>query len=376
MKIEELERQVLLDKQKKKRLRYIFISIGGVIFLCILLLTSYYLFFQNKIEKKAPTKEKSAPVIERKLKILNLKSNKRPIAIMIDNNTGVNNHNNHVGLQEAYLTYEIIVEGGLTRIMALYKDKEINLIGPVRSSRHYFLDYALENDALYAHFGFSPYAERDINLLGVNNLNGLYLSEPFFRDNSIAAPHNVFTSIEKLYQAAENKGYRTESDSYLLLNYSFDEINLNQKIKKETENGVIEVENPSLIVANTITIPYSNYQIRSYRYDNNRKVYLRFTNGNVHADKQTKEQLYYKNIIIQKVTNYTLDREGRQDLNTVGTGDGYYVTNGYALPIKWKKEARNTKTVYTDLEGNEIKVNDGNTFIQIQPATYSPEFGG
>ena len=93
----------------------------------------------------------------------------------------------HSGLQDSYLNYEIIVEGGLTRIMAIYKDKDLAQIGPVRSSRHYFLDYALESDCIYTHFGWSAYAENDIRTLGVNNINGLYDSYPFWRSTHLYA---------------------------------------------------------------------------------------------------------------------------------------------------------------------------------------------
>ena len=68
------------------------------------------------------------------LSLIHIYSNQRPIAVMIDNNIG---NGRHAGLQESYLNYEIIVEGGLTRIMAVFKDKDVSLIGPVRSSRHY-----------------------------------------------------------------------------------------------------------------------------------------------------------------------------------------------------------------------------------------------
>ena len=96
----------------------------------------------------------------------------------------------HAGLQDAYLTYEIIVEGGLTRIMAIFKDQDTELIGPVRSARHYFLDYALENDAIYGHYGWSEFAKNDIDLLGVNNLNGITNAQStYWRDRSVAAPH-------------------------------------------------------------------------------------------------------------------------------------------------------------------------------------------
>ena len=79
-----------------------------------------------------------------------------------------------------------------------------------------------------------------------------------------------------------------------------------------------------------------------------------------------------KNVVIEKVSNKTLDSYGRQDLSTTGTGDGYYITNGYALPIKWEKSSRKSKTKYKYDDGKEVKINDGNTFVQIMPSDYSP----
>lgn len=104
----------------------------------------------------------------------------RPIAVMIDNNI---NAMPQAGLLEADLVYEIIVEGGETRMMAVLKGKDVEKIGPVRSSRHYFLDYALENDAIYVHFGWSPQAESDISTMGVNNINGLYYDGIIFLES-------------------------------------------------------------------------------------------------------------------------------------------------------------------------------------------------
>lgn len=360
--MEEMEEQVEVEKRKKKKKKKIL-----AISLCILIIiggiSCYFLFSKEEIVEKVKKKVKEP---EKNLKIVDLKSNKRPIAVMIDNNTGRNNNNAHAGLQESFLNYEIIVEGGLTRIMALFKDRDVSLIGPVRSSRHYFLDYALESDAIYAHFGWSTYAENDIKKLGVNNLNGLYLSAPYWRDNEVAAPHNVFTTTEKLYEAARNEDYETTSEDWKLLDYSFDEVKL--------EDGKSEEEDTDLVLANIVRVRYSNAQVRSYQYDAERGVYLRFMNGEAHNDKTTHEQLHYKNIIVEQVANETLDSYGRQDLSTTGEGQGYYITNGYARPIQWHKESRGKKTTYTYLDGSRVKVNDGNTFIQIQPATYQTEF--
>lgn len=357
-------------KKKKK----IAITICSILIVLLILDTCYYLFTQKKetkpvVPKKEPTKE---PIVEKKLTIYDEDSNKRPIAIMIDNNIG---NEYHSGLQESYLNYEIIVEGGLTRIMAIYKDRDISQIGPVRSSRHYFLDYALESDCIYTHFGWSTYAQNDIRTLGVNNINGLYDSYPFWRATHLYAPHNVFTSIAKIYEYAAQKNYHTTSDNWKLLKYTPDEINLNNPIRYDTvknpetgKNEKIPVTREGLINANTVEIPYSNYQSRSYTYDSNNKYYLRFMNGSAHVDADTKLQYHYKNIIIAYVNNYQLDSYGRQDLNTTGTGQGYYLTNGYALPINWTKSSRNDKTKYTYSNGEEITLNDGNTFIQIVPA--------
>ena len=70
-----------------------------------------------------------------------------------------------------------------------------------------------------------------------------------------------------------------------------------------------------------------------------------------------------------KVNNYSLDSYGRQKLDNIGSGDGYYITNGYAVPIVWEKESRSSQTIYRYSDGTEIDVNDGNTYIQIQPIT-------
>lgn len=298
--------------------------------------------------------------IQKKITIVDDDSNDRPIAVMIDNNVG---NNSHYGLQQAYLTYEIIVEGGLTRLMAIFKDRSVSQIGPVRSSRHYFLDYCLESDAIYAHFGWSPYAQNDIKKLGVNNVNGMYDSSPFWRVNWLYAPHNVLTSTEKLYNEAKNKNYSVETNDWKLLNYSADEIELEKIVFKD--KNISDSETIETIAANNVKIEYSYSQNRSFIYDINKKAYLRYMNNNPHIDAESRETLTYKNIIIQVASNRTLDSEGRQDLNTTGSGEGYFVTNGYALPIIWEKQNRKAKTIYKYKNGDIIKLNDGNTIIEI-----------
>ena len=291
----------------------------------------------------------TAGIEEKEVQIFN--GNDRPIAVMIDN------HNlawPQAGLNQAYLVYEIIVEGGETRLMALFKGVNLDKIGPVRSSRHYFLDYAMENDAIYAHFGWSPQAQSDITKYSINNINGITESETtFWRVKDKSEPHNAVTSTEALLKVAKAKGYKTTSTKESVLNYVTEDVEL----KDEKE-------------ATTVTIPHSSLQTVKYEYDEENQVYKRYARKKAQTDWNTGNSITTKNIIITFCDNYTLqdsEDKGRQGLKNIGTFDGYYITNGKAIKIKCIKEARNTQTRYEDLEGNEIEVNDGNTWINICP---------
>ena len=297
-------------------------------------------------------------MIEEEKKPTTWAGNERAIAVMIDNSSEAWPQG---GLNDAAIVYEIIVEGGETRLMAVFKGANVSKIGPVRSARHYFIDYALENDAIYTHYGWSPQAQSDIASLNINNINGITeSSSSFWRTKDKYAPHNVATSTEKILAIAERKEYRTTSDKESVLNYSVEEINL--------EEGT-EIEE--------VTIPYSYLQKVSYTYDSENKVFVRYARGKLQTDWSTQEQVTAKNIIITFAENYTLtdsENKGRQGLNNIGTLKGYYLTNGKYIEITCEKSSRNSQTVYRDLNGEEIKVNDGNTFIQICPKTADVTF--
>ena len=260
----------------------------------------------------------------------------------------------HAGLNKAYLVYEIVAEGGITRLMALFKGQDLKEIGPIRSSRHYYLDYALENDAIYVHYGWSPQAESDIKTLKVNNINGITESaSSFWREKKKSAPHNVLTSTAKILEIAARKGYRTTSEEESILNYNPYGVTL--------EDG---------IDATNITIPHSNYQKVEYKYNEDTGRYTRYARNKLQTEWETGDEITTKNIIITFCDNYNLndsENKGRQGLSNLGEFDGYYITNGKSIKIKCIKTARTSQTIYKDLNGNEIEVNDGNTFIHICP---------
>lgn len=323
----------------------------------LLLLIGLFLTGCGKKEEsdtKKPSNDNQNQTDVKNLKIVDANSKSRPYAVMINNISVARPLQS--GLQDAYLMYEIIVEGGITRYMALFMDQNTTRIGSIRSARHYFLDYALENDAIYVHHGQSPQAQNDFSALGVDRIV-VDNSKTGWRDKSlkVASEHTLFTSIEKLNNGLGSK--RTTRNNNLLLNYSVDEIDM------ASLDGAASATN--------IIIPYSNSYVTSYTYDAENGYYLRSVNGKAHTDYVTKKQYHFKNIITYQVKNTTLndgENKGRQDIENIGSGEGYYITNGYSIPIKWVKESRKSQTKYYYTDGKEIDVNDGNTFIQIQPS--------
>ena len=306
---------------------------------------------KEAIKKEEPKKE---GIVE-KVKIVDVDSKTRPYAIMINCHNGALPQ---AGLQNAYIVYEIMVEGGITRMMALFKDVDVDKIGSIRSARTQFLDYVYENDAIYVHAGGASDAIARINNEGINSfsVDGKY----GMRDRTLNRnwEHTLFTSTELLESAVNNYGYSKTTDSGNLLTYQAKPLDLSKYNEK--------------IEANNISIQYSNYRTSNYNYDSNKKVYLRSMNSTKNVDLVTGNQYEVKNIIVYGVdySNYTHNGYSLyQKIDNVGTGEGYYITEGFAIPITWHKSSKNSRTIYKIKEtGKELVVNDGNTYIQIYPS--------
>ncbi len=348
-------------KLGKKGKNVILIGAIALAVLIIGIFVAVKLLAKDEEITKDPVEETNTPVTpgESKLKIVDLNSTSRPYAVMINNISTARKVQS--GLQDAYIVYEIIVEGGITRFMALFLDQDTARIGSIRSSRHYYLDYALENDAFYVHHGYSPQAQADFKTLNVDRIEVTELKTGWrdkeLRSAGYAYEHTLFSSTEKLSNGIGSK--RTKRNGSLLLNYSVDSLDLASISGAKT--------------AKKVSIKYSNSSTSSYEYDSEAKVYKRYVNGKEHIDQGNKKQLTVKNIITYKVKNTNIpgDDKGRQNLENIGKGTGYFISEGYAVPITWQKDSRASKTIYRFENGEELKVNDGNTFIQIQPTNQS-----
>ncbi len=276
-------------------------------------------------------------------------TDERAYAVMIDNDG--NSSRPHAGLEDAYIIYEMYVEGNSTRLMAIFKGTDTPKIGPVRSSRHYFLDYVLDNDALYAHAGFSPLAMEQIETMNVDNMNGLvYEPTYYWRERKYNGDyHSLFTSISNLNNLADALGYKKTSD---VLPFEF-----------SSEAPVYEGE-----TATDITIPYAPFYYVSYKYDAKTGLYDRYINSEPHPT-QSGARLQAGQIIIQFADNYALgDGSPRQELETTGSGEGIFIANGVQTPITWRRTSRTSQLEFYTKDGKELILDSTKqTYVQVMP---------
>ena len=299
--------------------------------------------------------EKEEETVDSNVKIIDLNSKTRPYAIMINCKSEALPQ---VGLQDAYIVYEEMVEGGITRMMALFKDKELAKVGSARSARVQYFPFVFENDAIYVHAGGSP---ESLKRISDENIDDIDVDGQYgVRDKELAKKraweHTLFTNSKLLEKAVKDKKLRDTTDKKSLLNYSSEELDLS---KYKTE------------VAKKVSIKYSNYRTSIYEYDNEKSNYLRFMNKQKNTDLITGEQYRVKNIIVYgvKYDSYTYKSNTQYQKPAIyGKGDGYYITNGVSLPITWERKDEKSTTIYKIKEtGEDLVVNDGNTYIQIYP---------
>ncbi|MBH1941458.1 DUF3048 domain-containing protein [Mobilitalea sibirica] len=277
---------------------------------------------------------------------------KRPYAIQFSNFKTVSNQS---GIEQADILYEALVEGGITRLLGIGENFTGDRIGSVRSSRHYYASFADEYDAIYIHYGKTKYAVSKLKELKINNLDGETGTDGnvFYRDKTMRAPHNAFTSLDRILRGIDKRGYRTEYEEGYEPHYSF--------YKEDTD---FEGDTS----ANKVTVKFSPYTSPYLVYNNEDKLYYRYQFGGVHKDSVTGKQLAFKNIIIQFVKQWDIDRNDYQTMEQKdATGSGYYISNGKKINITWKKNEKNRFMRYYDETGQELTMNPGKTFIAIFP---------
>lgn len=284
----------------------------------------------------------------------------RPYAMMINN---IKVASPQSGLSAADILYEVLVEYGITRFMAVFEAQDAmtdtsSRIGSVRSARHYFVNFANELDAIYVHFGGTSYATDQIKEEQVDEVDGIrggLGNQAFSRDERIQAPHNVFLNLSVMLNEVFNSKLRTEWKPE------------QDKIFNFYEEDTIPEGGTD---ANKVTIQFSQ-SVRPYLvYDTESGEYIRYQFGVIHKDANNDQPLTFKNIIVQYV-KHTEIGNGYLTLELDNAeGDGYYITNGKAIPIVWKRNETAHECHYYDTSGNELILNEGKTYIAVYPDDY------
>lgn len=298
-------------------------------------------------------KEPEGVLYEKKL------SEARPIAVMLDNHVGARPQ---AGLKNAEVVIEALAEGNITRYMAFFFTTNAELVGPVRSARPYFIDRAMEYDALYVHVGGSPKALSDVRSLKIADIDGLSTSgKVMWRKKHKKMPHNLYTSIEALRTEADRK--RFDSD-VRVQGYEYN----NETIKPDGQ----ETTGLEMLYRRKATKD-SGYIVK-YIWHEASKMYQRYINGDLHTDEIDQSPIAAKNVIVQIVPTRVVDDKGRLDLELVGSGSGFWLTEGVREPITWSKSDRRGQTIYKDESGKVLSLNPGKTWIQIVPDKMKLQF--
>jgi len=292
-------------------------------------------------------------------------ANSRPIAIMLPTDKAAQPQ---YGIGEAGILYECMEEGNMSRQMAIIENwQNIKQLGNVRSCRDYYVYWALEWDSILVHFGGPYYLADIVTRSDVDNITGCAVNTTsespgagaFYRTTDKVAPHNAYTTGEKLLEACNTLEYSLEHrDQYYEPNH-FTFAKEDAPNTLESASGVLEATSIDLSPA----FPYTKSALE---YNATEGVYYKTLYGSAQKDGTTGEQLKFENVIVQFTYSESRDAKGYLAFGcTDDQYDGYFFTNGKAIHINWKKTSDYGATKYYDDNGTEITLNTGKTYIAI-----------
>jgi len=282
------------------------------------------------------------------------KANVMPYAVMIENLAQVRPQS---GLASASVVYETLAEGGVPRFIAIFARDDMSKVGPVRSTRPYYVDWAKEYGAPVLHAGGSRDAFKELGRLGVKSIDALVnkTARYFFRLGNYVSTHNLFTN-SKLIKAIK-KDFGLDKLKATFEAWKFKDDPPLAKRPNEKRQLIIDFKSGSQYIV-------------AYKYNRNFNSYLRFNGGKPHLDANYKQktQIEVKNVVVQLVEKErVLDWQKHLALQITGMGRGWLLQDGKLHQIIWKKPKPESRTKYYFLNGKEVEFNRGNTWIEVVP---------
>lgn len=283
-------------------------------------------------------------------------ANYRPVAIMINNISIAQKV--QTGLSQADIVYETEVEGGITRLMAVYKDiSKVEKVGTVRSARYPYIDLSMGHSAIYIHHGQDPhYARPHLNdtqrlALDTNNA-GVRI-----RNEGLASEHTLYGYGDKIWEWLNKKNYKTTAEN-----------NENWQKFADKETAVTYTD-----IANTVTVTFSKQYTSVFKFDSESGKYVRYFRDTERKDYYTGENEKFKNLFVLE-TSISYYPDGKHKRVDLTKGEGYYCVNGTYTPIKWAKGSSSSSLKFTTLDGTPLEVNQGNSWVCFHGKTFDPSF--
>lgn len=280
-------------------------------------------------------------------------ASQRPVAIMVDNEKKALKH---YGTAEADIVYEIMnstANGRITRLMCIYKDwTNLGQTGSIRSVRTTNVMLADEYNAVLIHDGGPFY---------INS----YLAQPYAAHlsggfsrikNGKPREFTEYCFGSELVSRFAKAGLPTTYTIGLERNSHFNFYGEDTLL--QGGSSAVNIDMGAIFVHNKSRLAY-NPGTRTYDY---------YDYGTIHTDAEDGQVLTFKNVILQNVSFTQLDPNGYLTYNVIGSGSGYYITNGAVIPITWKKNSETGFTRYYNASGAEISINKGKTYIGILPS--------
>ena len=288
-------------------------------------------------------------------------SQKRPVAVMLNNLKAAQPQQ---GNSQADIIYEVLAEGGITRMLAVYLEPEaLGLIGSVRSARQYYWEIAQGHDAVYIHAGASPEfyeTKKSMNLFTVDGVSGRYSSASagmFWRDRDRVAghhyafEHSLLTSGEAITAMLEKEGRGAHQEGYAY-QMTF------------ADNGTPAGGASAL----TVTVPFSSYKTGVFRYDPEKKAYLAEEYGEPYIDGNNGSQVSTVNLLVLQTTYQVLDDAGRVRVG-LNSGKGWFACGGKIIPITWEKGGADKQLRYFTEDGQPLTLGRGNSYVCFIPTS-------
>jgi hypothetical protein len=265
-------------------------------------------------------------------------------AIMIENSPDARPQS---GVKQAGIIYEAVAEGGITRFLTLHQQDKPQLIGPVRSLRMYYVDWLAPYNASVAHIGGSAAALNEVRNGKYRDIDQFFNAGAYWRARDRYAPHNVYTSFEKLDALNAAKGFTTS---------------------QFTGFPRVDGKPAEIPTANSVTITISGPLYNTaYTYDKENNRYNRNLAGKPHLDRED-GAITPSVVIAMKVNMHRIFEDGyREDIDANSTGQAVIFQNGTAQEVIWKKPARESPLNFYDTEGKEVSLIRGQTWISAVP---------